>query len=310
MNERYTPDTPRNRGDQDAPHFTPVTPAEDFRTILINRVTWGAVIAGVAVSLVTQLLLNMLGLGLGASTLDPGSGDNPEASTFSIAAGIWWTVSGVIAAFIGGHVAGRLSGQPKGSTTGWHGLISWAVATLVVFYLLTSAVGGIIGGAFNQVTRVIGGATEAAATAAGPAVQDDDPFAAIQQEISESIGGSEDVAAMRDAAVAAVRSAVTGNPAEAQQQQERAAQALAQAREIPIEQARTQVQQYTQQYQQVAQQAQEAADTAATAVSTGALVAFVALLLGAIAAWFGGRMGAVDPTVTAPHVDRRLAPRS
>ena len=127
--------------------------------------------------------------------------------------------------------------------------------------------------------------------------------------ITESIGGSDDVAAMRDAAVAAVRSAVTGDPAEAQQQQERAAEALAEAREIPIEQARTEVQQYTQQYQQVAQQ-EEAADTAATAVSTGALVAFVALLLGAIAAWFGGRMGAVDPTVTAPHVDRRLAPRS
>jgi ribulose kinase len=98
--------------------------------------------------------------------------------------------------------------------------------------------------------------------------------------ITESIGGSDDVAAMRDAAVAAVRSAVTGDPAKAQQQQERAAEALAEAREIPIEQARTEVQQYTQQYQQVAQQAEEAADTAATAVSTGALVAFVALLLG------------------------------
>ncbi len=305
MSERYAPDTPRNRGDHDAPHVTPVTPAEDARTILINRVTWGAVFAGVAVSLVTQLLLNMLGIGVGASTLDPGSGDNPEASTFSIAAGIWWTVSGIIAAFIGGHVAGRLSGRPKGSTTAWHGLVSWAVATLVVFYLLTTAVGGILGGAFNQVTRVIGGTTEAAATAAGPAAQDEDPFAAIQRQITEAIGGSGDVAALRDAAVAAVRAAVTGNQAEAAQQQEQAAQALAQAREIPIEQARNEVRQYTEQYKQLAAQAGEAADTAATAVSTGALVAFVALLLGAIAAWFGGRLGAVDPTVTA-GVDPRV----
>ena len=306
MNQRYAPDTPRNRGDQDAPHVTPVTPAEDARTILINRVAWGAVFAGVAVSLVTQLLLNMLGIGVGASTLDPGSGDNPEASTFSIAAGIWWTVSGVIAAFIGGHVAGRLSGQPKGSTSAWHGLISWAVATLVVFYLLTSAVGGIVGGAFNQVTSVIGGATQAAATAGGPAAQDEDPFAAIQRQITEAVGGSGDVAALRDAAVDAVRAAVTGNQAEAAQQQEQAAQALAQAREIPIEQARNEVRQYTEQYKQVAAQAGEAADTAATTVSTGALVAFVALLLGAIAAWFGGRLGAVDPTVTSRHVDTRV----
>jgi hypothetical protein len=289
---------------------TPVTPAEDARTILINRVTWGAIIAGVAVSLVTQLLLNLLGIGVGASTLDPGSGDNPEASTFSIAAGIWWTVSGIIAAFIGGHVAGRLSGKPKGSTTGWHGLISWAVATLVVIYLLTSSVGGIIGGAFNQVTRLVGGATQAAATAAGPAMQGEDPFSAIERQITESLGGPANVPEVRDAAIAAVRAAVTGNQADATQQQDRAAQALAQARGIPVEQARTEVQQYIQQYQQVAQQASEAADTAATAVSTGALVAFAALLLGAIAAWFGGRIGAVDPTVTAPRVDERLPPRT
>ena len=37
------PDTPRSRGDTDAPHISPVTPAEDARTILLNRVSWGAV---------------------------------------------------------------------------------------------------------------------------------------------------------------------------------------------------------------------------------------------------------------------------
>ena len=80
----HHPDTPRNRGDSDAPHMSPVTPQEDFRTIVLNRVSWAAVLAGVVVSLVTQLLLNMLGLGLGLSTLDPGTGDNPAASTFSM----------------------------------------------------------------------------------------------------------------------------------------------------------------------------------------------------------------------------------
>ena len=93
------PDTPRHRGDQDAPHTSPVTPAEDVRTIMLNRISWGAVLAGVAVALVTQLLLNMLGLGIGIATLDPGTGDNPTASTFSIGAGIWWTLSGIIAWF-------------------------------------------------------------------------------------------------------------------------------------------------------------------------------------------------------------------
>ena len=35
------PDTPRNRGDDDAPHFSPATPAEDQRTILLNEIAWG-----------------------------------------------------------------------------------------------------------------------------------------------------------------------------------------------------------------------------------------------------------------------------
>ncbi len=71
MAATYQPDTPRNRGDADTPHMSPVTPAEDARTIVINKISWGAVLAGVVVALVTQLILNMIGVGAG--TLDPGA---------------------------------------------------------------------------------------------------------------------------------------------------------------------------------------------------------------------------------------------
>lgn len=149
----HTPDTPRARGDHDSPHMTPVTPGEDARTVLINRVSWGAVLAGVVISLVAQLILNMIGVGVGLATLDPGTGDNPSAEAFSMGAGIWWAVSGIIASLLGGFTAGRLSGQPKESTASWHGLTTWAVATLAVVYLLTSALGNVMGGAMNTLTR-------------------------------------------------------------------------------------------------------------------------------------------------------------
>lgn len=86
----------------------------------------GAVFAGVVLSLVLQLIFNMIGIGIGASTLDVGAGaaDNPSASGLSIGAGIWWTVSGILAALAGGLAAGRLSGKPKESTAGWRGLIA------------------------------------------------------------------------------------------------------------------------------------------------------------------------------------------
>src|SRR5688500_16110863 len=60
MTDAHHPDTPRNRGDRDAPHMSPVTPSEDARTIMLNKISWGAVFAGVVVMLVTQLILNLL----------------------------------------------------------------------------------------------------------------------------------------------------------------------------------------------------------------------------------------------------------
>jgi hypothetical protein len=49
----FEPETARSRGDPDAPHVTPVTPDEDMRTILINRISWGAVFGGVVIALAT-----------------------------------------------------------------------------------------------------------------------------------------------------------------------------------------------------------------------------------------------------------------
>jgi hypothetical protein len=300
----HDPDTPRNRGEEDAPHYSPTTPAEDARTIMLNRVSWGAVLAGVVVALVTHVILNLIGIGVGAATLEPAAGaaNNPSPTTFSVGAGIWWTVSGIIAAAAGGYTAGRLAGRPKESVAGWHGLTAWAFTTLVIFYLLTTALGGLVGGAYRTVTEAAG----TVASASGSAIQTTmsraaDPFAAVEQSIRSATGGN-DPAALRDAAVAAMRAALTGDQGQAQAARDRASQLIAQAQNIPIEQARQQVQQYEQQYRQsveaASRQATEAADVVADSIATGALVSAIALLLGALSAWFAGRMGAVEPTLT------------
>jgi hypothetical protein len=304
------PDTPRNMGNHDAAHVSPATPGEDARTILLNRVSWGAVLVGVAIALVTQLVLNMIGLGVGVGTLDPGTGDNPSATSLSIGAGIWFVVAGIIASFAGGYAAGRLAGKPKESTAGWHGLASWAVTTLVIFYLLSTTLGSLVGGVFNTVSGAIGGAGKAVGATAQTAVQAaapqlsnmTDPFGTIETQVRSATGGN-DPAAMRDAAVSAVRAMVTGDQAQVQQAKDRAADALAKAQNIPIDDARKQIDQYEQQYRQTLEtakrQATEAADATAKAVSRGALFGSLALLLGALAGWFGGRAGTVYPTLRA-----------
>ena len=99
-----------------------------------------------------------------------------------------------------------------------------------------------------------------------------------------------------------MRALVTGDPSQAQAAREQAAAALAQAQNVPIDQAREQVAQYEQQYRQTVDQAKQkaatAADAAAKAASRAALFSVLALALGALAGWFGGRAGAVDPTLT------------
>lgn len=107
---------------------------------------------------------------------------------------------------------------------------------------------------------------------------------------------------MRDAAVAAMRAVVSGDESDKEAARTRAAEALARARDIPVDQARQQVQRYEAQYRQAldsaAQQAAETADAARGAVTSASIFATIALLLGALAAWFGGRAGVVSPTVT------------
>jgi hypothetical protein len=272
------------------------TASDDAHTILLNKVSWGAIFAGVVVALVTQVLLTMLGAGIGIATLDPATGDNPAASSFSIAAGIWYTLSGIIAAFVGGYVAARMSGKTLPTTGAFHGLTTWALTTLLVLYFLTSTVGTIVGGTFSGIATAVGGLSETVMETAAPIVAEANPLEAIEAQVRST---GTDPEALNNAAISAMRALVMGNEEDADAARQNAAQALATARNIPLEQATQQVTQMEQQYSQAVeraqQQASDAADTAASVVSTGALLAFVSLVLGAIAAWFGGRSGVVHP---------------
>jgi hypothetical protein len=172
--------TPPSRGDYEAAHMSPVTPAEDFRSVLINRIAWGPVFAGVVLALVVQLILNLTGLGIGVATLAPDTTSNWAVANLSLGTALWWTVIGIISAYAGGYVAGRLSGDPVESSAGWHGVTSWAASVLILSALIMGGSGAIIGGMLNtanftgvpnpSLTAQQGTATQAApAAAAAPA---------------------------------------------------------------------------------------------------------------------------------------------
>src|SRR3981081_588145 len=305
----YYPEVARPSDHRNPPQVCAVGPADDVRTIMLNQVSWGAVFAGATIALVVQIILNMVGISVGLSTSDIAAGDAPSAGSLSVGAGIWWVVSGMVAAAIGGYIAGRLSGKASQSTTAYHGLIAWAVSTLTVVYLLSSAASGLIGGTVSTASsalggagKAIGGAVQSAVQTAAPSLNNmSDPMAAIENKVRSASGG-QDPGALRDAAATAVRGALSGEPAQQAAATDKAADALAKAQNIPPDQAKAQVEQYQQQYKetvgQAKEQAKQVADTTAKTVSRGALFGALALLLGALAGFFGGGASAGKTTGT------------
>jgi len=290
----------------------------DTRAVVLNQVSWGAIFAGAVTALVTQVVVNLVGVGVGLASVGTNGADNPAASTVSLGAGVWFVASGIVASLAGGAIAGRLSGKPLPGAAALHGLVSWAVTTLVVLYLLTSAASGLIGGTLSTVSGALGGAgnlvggtVQTAAQAAAPSLTKiQNPLDGIEQKVREQASG-QDPQAARDAAVAAIKALFTGDANQKQQAEARAADALAKAQNIPVDQARQQVQDYEKQYEQAVstakQKAEAAAVTAKSAATQGAFYAALALVLGALAAFFGGRLGAPKPaTLLGAYETRRL----
>jgi hypothetical protein len=83
-----------------------------YTLVAVRRISWAAVLAGVTITLVVQLLLGILGLGVGASIIDPLREGNP-ISGIGTEAGIWFVASALIAWFSGGYVAGRMASVPR-----------------------------------------------------------------------------------------------------------------------------------------------------------------------------------------------------
>lgn len=299
---------------------TVVSP-DDGRTSLLNRVSWGAILAGVAVALVTQLLLNILGIGVGFSTLDAfNTGENPSSSTASIITILWIAVTGIFASFLGGQVAGRLAGSSRASTAGWHGLVSWAATTLILFYLLTTALGSLVGGAFSLagnavggIGNAVGGVGKAIANAAPDAARIADPAgqltANLQNQVRDAVN-SNDPQAVQSSIVDYVRSTASGDQAGQDAAKNRAVNALARTANISPDEARTRIDQLQAQYRDAAakaeQQARTAAEAARKATSRAGLLGFLALALGALASWFGGKAGTPVREMVATRVDRTV----
>lgn len=112
-----------------------------------TRIKWTAVFAGLVVGIAVQMVLTLLGLAIGAWSIDL-RGAQPAAG-IPISTGIWTGISMLISAFIGGYVTARLSGAYLRSDGLFHGAVVWGLNWLVFGWLATTAMSFMIGGLFN-----------------------------------------------------------------------------------------------------------------------------------------------------------------
>ena len=273
----------------------------------VRRISWGAIVAGVVVVLVVQMALMLLGLAIGTATIDPATADTPTASTLGVSGGIWWLASTAIAVFVGGWVAGRLAGMPSRTDGTLHGVVTWAVSTLIAIYLLSTAIGGLVGGAFGALgsaAQAVGQGTQSLASTAMQVVPDDirnqaeslfdrAPAVAGQvqgeaQQAQQAAGGG----SMVEAVQRVVRGVQEGA---SPQDRDAALNVISQQAGIPREQAEQRLEQFQTTYNEYAQRAEQetrqAAQAAAETVSQVSFWSVVALILGAVLAALGGSLG-------------------
>ena len=145
-----------------------------------SAVSWSAILAGAAVSAGLSLILLAIGSGIGFSVANPWS--NSAAATTTKAAtvaGIYITVTAVMASAVGGYLAGRLRHLWRGThpheaffRDTAHGLVSWAVATVAGAILLGTVT-----------TSLTGAAVQGASTGAGMVAARDGVTAGLTDQL-------------------------------------------------------------------------------------------------------------------------------
>ena len=118
------------------------------RLHFLRRASWGAILGGTAVAVVVQIMFTLLGISIGMGGVDPQS-ENNALSGVGMTLGIWSAIGALVALFVGGWIAGRLAGTAERGESTLHGVVTWAVVTLIAFWSMTSIVGGVLSGTTN-----------------------------------------------------------------------------------------------------------------------------------------------------------------
>ncbi|MCB5191340.1 hypothetical protein LG198_11435 [Methylobacillus arboreus] len=149
---------------------------------LVLPISWRAILAGLAVAIAIQLILSLLGTGVGFSFVEPTeAGATPSAKAFGIGASLWWIVSWILSLTAGTIVAVYASAEITRCRGALLGIVIWALATIAGALVFTN----LAGGAFKTTASAIGLAGSGAVAGGALLATNDGPD--IGGELKQSI---------------------------------------------------------------------------------------------------------------------------
>jgi hypothetical protein len=261
----------------------------------VAALSWAAIFGGALAAAGVSLILLTLGAGLGFSSLSAW-GMGPSAATFGLSAAIWLIVVQWLSSAFGGYLAGRTRARWNGLHTDEstfrdtaHGVLSWALATVIAIGLVTAGAAGIIGGGVRAAATIGAGGVPGLAQAAGPGgdpiglftdrlFRADQPVTIAPEPRGE--GGRILMAEMRDGSLSDADKAYL-------------AQLVANATTMSPADAARRVDEVTQQVADAQVKLREAAEAARKAAARAAFFTAFSLLIGAFIAGAAGALGGV-----------------
>jgi hypothetical protein len=285
----------------------------------LRRVSWGAVFAGFLIAVVLQLAFNLLGLAIGFAAVDPQAANPFEG--LGIGSLIYMVLTVLISLFTGGYFAGRLSTVKNPFENVVHGVLAFCLFTMFNFFMMTTAIGGAISGVGNIMGQALVAAGSAAGGLNGDQLQNmnlediQDQFASVEDEtkqVLEERGQQEYHPDRLDETVAdaddngndevfnnAFNDLMDGDEITPEDRQN-AIEEITENTQLTTAEATNIVDNWIASYEQARQrvgdpqyeeQARQAGEEVANTIATASIFGFIAMVLGAGVAGWGGSLG-------------------
>lgn len=267
-----------------------------------SSVSWAAIFAGAVSAAAMTLIMLILGFGLGFSVISPWQNEGVSLQAIGWSTIIWLTLTQIVSAGLGGYIAGRLRSRWTDINIDEiyfrdtaHGLVSWAVATLLVATLILSSAGAVISGSAKAGASLAGGAASAVPVIGDAVSESSDYFTDVllRTEPGAEIAQRADGNVRDEVSNIVVQSLRDGELDENDKQY--IVGLVANYTDLNEEQAGQRVDEVISRAQQAAadaeQAAREAADNALESATFASLWLFIALLIGAYIASFMATIG-------------------